>query len=122
MKLIYLTLFILLSGCGEDNSYTPTTTPTVTSTLYEQNTVAQNNEAAVLYESCQPCHGVNGEKNALGKSRIIANFTQKEIVEAIDGYKNSTRDLYGMGGLMTGQVDTLSSYETIILAGYISSL
>jgi len=120
MKLLYIiTILLLLLGCDRDNSNTSTQT---SNTKYEPNTAVQNNEAAALYESCQPCHGVNAERNALGKSRIIADFNQEEIIDAIEGYQNGTRNIYEMGGLMKGQVIDLTDYETKILANYITNL
>lgn len=59
------------------------------------------------YAKCVACHGANGEKVALGKSKIMKDMTKKEIEDSLVGYKNGT---YGgpMKGLMVGQVNTLS--------------
>jgi len=117
MKSTYILLLaLLLLGCGEDNSNPPSSTNAVVT----HNSVEQNAEAAVLYESCQPCHGQNGEKEALGHSRGIANFSKQDIIDAIDGYRNDTRDLYGFGPLMKGQAIKLTTNETKILADYIA--
>jgi cytochrome c-type protein NapB len=59
--------------------------------------------AAVNLGACKGCHGANFEKKALGKSKIVANMTKKEVSDALVGYKNGT---YGgaMKGIMKGQV------------------
>lgn len=62
------------------------------------------------YAKCVACHGANGEKAALGKSKIIKDMTKAEIVTALKGYKDGS---YGgaMKGLMKGQVATLSDAD-----------
>lgn len=116
---IALVSFVLLSGCGSNNSE-KTSSSNNTTTNKINNTYTQNAEAAILYEQCQPCHGQNAERNALGHSSIIANFEKQDILNAINGYRNGTRDIYGFGGLMEGQVDELSDYEVTILSDYIA--
>ncbi len=125
MKNVYLILvFILLSGCQADNSDRTSTGGISNSgnsiSTKTTNTHQQNSQAAVLYERYQPCHGQNAEKNALGKSKIIANSEKKDLVDAINAYKNGTRNIYGFGGLMKGQVAKLTENEIIILSDYIS--
>jgi cytochrome c len=58
------------------------------------------------YAKCAGCHGANGEKAALGKSKIIKDMTKAEFVSALKGYKDGS---YGgaMKGLMKGQVASL---------------
>lgn len=52
---------------------------------------------------CKGCHGLNFEKYALGKSKIVKDMTKAEVSKALIGYKNGT---YGgaMQGVMKGQV------------------
>ncbi|AXK48898.1 cytochrome C [Aliarcobacter trophiarum LMG 25534] len=59
------------------------------------------------YAACVACHGANGEKVALGKSKIIKDLTKAEFVAALKGYQDGT---YGgpMKGMMTGQVKGMS--------------
>jgi len=65
---------------------------------------------ADAYKACASCHGANGEKKALGKSKVIAEMSKADIVAALNGYKDGT---YGgpMKGLMKGQVAKLSAAD-----------
>jgi cytochrome c553 len=78
------------------------------------------NGGDVLYKKCAGCHGANGEKAALGKSKIIANMTEQEIVDSLQGYKDGT---YGgaMKGVMKGQVASLKDKDIEALATYITT-
>ena len=71
------------------------------------------------YKKCVGCHGVNGEKKALGKSLVIADMNSTEIVTALNGYKDGT---YGgpMKSIMKGQVAKLTQEEIEEIATYIS--
>jgi cytochrome c553 len=55
------------------------------------------------YDKCATCHGVNGEKAALGKSKVIKDMTKADFVSALKGYQDGT---YGGAskGLMAAQV------------------
>ena len=55
------------------------------------------------YAKCVACHGANGEKVALGKSKIIKDMTKEDFIASLKGYQDGT---YGgpMKGMMTGQV------------------
>ncbi|OIP54552.1 MAG: cytochrome C [Helicobacteraceae bacterium CG2_30_36_10] len=65
---------------------------------------------ADAYQKCAACHGANGEKVALGKSKIISDLSKAEIVLALKGYQGGT---YGgaMKGLMAVQVKGLSEAD-----------
>ena len=78
------------------------------------------NSGENLFNKCKGCHGVNGEKKALGKSQVIKGWEEKKILEALNGYKNGT---YGgaMKGIMKGQVMSLKDEEIKALAKYIST-
>ena len=71
------------------------------------------------YNQCAGCHGVKGEKVALGRSKIINKMTKQEIIDALNGYKNNS---YGgaMKGLMKVQVKKLTTEEIIQIAQFIS--
>ena len=73
---------------------------------------------ADAYSKCIGCHGANGEKKALGKSKIIKDMTKAEIKDSIVGYQNGT---YGraMKGLMIGQVRSLKTADIEFIANKI---
>ncbi len=74
-----------------------------------------------LYKKCAGCHGAKAQNHALGKSKIIHNFTAKQISTALHGYKNGT---YGgaMKAVMAGQAKNLSDKDISALAEYIPTL
>lgn len=78
-------------------------------------------DGATTYQKCTACHGVNAEKKALGKSKVVSAMSESEIVAALNGYKDGT---YGgaMKGLMKGQVAKLTAEEINSLAAYIVTL
>lgn len=67
------------------------------------------------YTKCAGCHGANGEKVALGKSKIIKDMSKADIIAALKGYKDGT---YGgpMKGLMKAQVMPLSDADISTIA------
>ncbi len=75
--------------------------------------------AADPYAKCVACHGANGEKVALGKSKIIKDMTKADFITAMKGYKDGT---YGgpMKGLMKGQVAALSDAQIEAIADKIA--
>jgi len=79
-------------------------------------------DTKILYtDNCAKCHGKFARKSALGKSQIIAGFSQEQIKHAIIGYKDGT---YGgsMKKVMKKQVSSLSEEEMTALSKYIYSL
>ncbi|NCO02171.1 MAG: c-type cytochrome [Epsilonproteobacteria bacterium] len=70
---------------------------------------------ADAYAKCVACHGAAGETTALGKSKVIAEFTKAEIVTALNGYKDGT---YGgaMKGLMKAQATPLTEADIQAIA------
>ncbi len=75
----------------------------------------------LLYKSCVNCHGQKAEKEALGKSQIIAGWDKQRIINAMNGYKDGS---YGgvMKNIMKGQVLTKTDSEIETLATFISNL
>lgn len=67
------------------------------------------------FAKCVACHGANGEKVALGKSKIMNTLTKAEIVSALKGYKDGT---YGgpMKSIMIPQVAGLSDADIQAIA------
>lgn len=73
---------------------------------------------ADAYTKCAGCHGANGEKAALGKSKVMSSMTKQEIIDSLKGYQAGT---YGgaMKGLMVGQVKGLSAADIDAIAAKI---
>ena len=78
------------------------------------------NSGENLFNKCKGCHGINGEKKALGKSQVIKGWDSKKTSEALHGYKNGT---YGgaMKGIMKGQVISLKDEDIKALSDYIAT-
>lgn len=78
-------------------------------------------DGSALYKKCSSCHGNNAEKAALGKSAVIAGWSEGQIVDALKGYQAGT---YGKEtkALMQGQAKSLSDEEIHALARHISKL
>lgn len=67
------------------------------------------------YAKCVACHGANGEKVAVGKSKIIKDMTKADFIAAIKGYQDGT---YGgaQKALMVGQVKGMSEADMNTIA------
>lgn len=67
-------------------------------------------DGSVAYKKCSSCHGINGEKVALGKSKILKDMTKAEIASALNGYKDGS---YGGASkaIMTAQVKDLNTND-----------
>ncbi len=78
-------------------------------------------DGAALYKKCAGCHGAKGEKQALGKSKIIGGVAAAETEKALLGYQDGS---YGgvMKGLMKGQVAGMSGDDIKALSTYIEGL
>lgn len=78
-------------------------------------------DGAALYKKCAGCHGMDGAKVALGKSKKISEMSEDELNVAMNGYKDGS---YGgpMKGLMKGQVVRLSTEQIASLSTYIANL
>lgn len=63
--------------------------------------------SADALQACYGCHGQSFEKKAMGKSKIVSDMTEADIVTALKGYADGS---YGgpMKGLMKGQIKRLS--------------
>ena len=80
------------------------------------------NSGANIYAKCAGCHGQSGEKAALGKSAMIGGQSASKTIEQLRGYRVGTLNIYGMGGVMKGQVATLSDNDITNLAAHIEQL
>jgi len=83
--------------------------------------VAEGLDGALLFKSCASCHGQKAEKEALGKSQVIAGWDKEKTIQALNGYKDGS---YGgvMKNIMKGQVATKTDAEIDALATFISNL
>lgn len=86
--------------------------------LFVTSLMAESGEA--LYKKCAACHGLNGEKKALNKSKPLLGMDKVTIVGALKGYKDGS---YGgaMKGLMKGQVAGLSESDIKKVSEYITT-
>jgi cytochrome c553 len=90
--------------------------------VYSDNYRIQNYKgmkAPEIYKTCAGCHGLTGEQKALGKSSIIQGQEINKTINQLQSYKTGTLNLYGMGGLMKGQVAGLDEENIKTLAIYI---
>ncbi len=73
---------------------------------------------AVSTAACAGCHGQHFEKVAMGKSKVVKDMSEADILVALKGYKDGT---YGgaMKGLMAGQVAKLSDADMKAMAASI---
>ncbi|MCX6062465.1 MAG: c-type cytochrome [Campylobacterales bacterium] len=76
-------------------------------------------EGADLYKKCAVCHGAQGEKAALGKSKIIKDLGVSGVITALKGYKDGT---YGgpSKAVMKGQASPLTDAQISAIASYIA--
>ncbi|WP_267524779.1 c-type cytochrome [Campylobacter sp. MG1] len=84
-------------------------------------TCAYASDGAALFKTCATCHGKQAEKSALNKSKIIADFSEEEIIKSLKGYQDDT---YGGASkaLMKPNVKKLNDDDIKALASYIVSL
>ena len=87
--------------------------------LLTMSTMIMAADGAALYSKCAGCHGTQGEKKALGKSKIINEMNKEDLIFALNGYKDGS---YGgaMKGLMKGQVAKLSDTDVEAIALHIA--
>ena len=83
--------------------------------------VGAEDAKAIYTKKCVTCHGINGEKKALGIARELNTLCKEEIETALNGYKSGT-----LGGkykkLKTGLVNSLSDKDILALSAYIQTL
>jgi len=80
------------------------------------------NEATDIFKKCAICHGVNGQKQSLGVSKVIAGWSAKKTIKALKGYKAKEINTYGFGKMMQGQATKLDDLQIKKVAKYIESL
>lgn len=74
--------------------------------------------ATPLYTKCVQCHGTNGEKVALGKSKVIKDMAKADFITAMKGYQDGS---YGgaMKAIMKPQAAGLSEADIKTIADFI---
>jgi cytochrome c553 len=84
-------------------------------------TASNELNAETLFKTCASCHGLKGEKEALGKSQVITGWDKDRVIKALNGYKDGS---YGgvMKNLMKTHVETKTPEQIEVLADYISKL
>ena len=88
----------------------------------QANETASNElNAETLFKTCASCHGLKGEKEALGKSQVITGWDKDRVIKALNGYKDGS---YGgvMKNLMKTHVETKTPEQIEVLSDYISKL
>lgn len=99
-----------------------TTKKTINEVAKEVEVATQTTDnGAALYKACAGCHGVSGEKPALGKSQVIQGWSASKVEHALNGYKDGS---YGgtMKAIMKGQSTKLSDVDIKEVSEYISKL
>lgn len=78
--------------------------------------------APSAYAKCKGCHGAEGKTVALGKSAVIAGQEKATLIASMHAYKAGTRNVSGMGGIMKGQMASVSDEDIEAIATYLSSV
>lgn len=78
--------------------------------------------ASIYAQKCQNCHGDDGKKAALNKAVPIAGWDKAKTIEALNGYKDGSRNTTGLGKIMTPKVKTLTDEEISAVSEYIATL
>ena len=74
-----------------------------------------------LYKQCASCHGINGDKMAMGSSKKIRGWSVLRLEKVLIGYKNGT---YGfcLKNYMQAEVRHLSLDDIKTLSVHINKL
>jgi len=78
--------------------------------------------APAAYAKCKGCHGADGKTVALGKSAVIAGQDKAVLIASMNAYKAGTKNVSGMGGLMKGQMASVSDADIEAIAEYLSAV
>ncbi len=99
--------------------------PKQVQTKAKEDLVVPENETVsghtIFIRQCASCHGQNGEKSALNKSKIIQGWEKQKTVMALKGYQDGS---YGssMKGIMKAQVNGFSDSKIDAVSEFIASL
>lgn len=81
-----------------------------------------NANSLELYKNCAGCHGENGEKQALGQSKIITGQESNLTIKQLTAYKNGELNMYGLGNIMQLQLNSYNDEDIKAIALYIESM
>lgn len=104
------------------SQYIPTLLTQYVESIADSEVSTTELDGETLYSKCSACHGVNGEKAALGISAVIGGAEAGIIAADLFEYRDSDLNKYGMGALMKGQVATYTDEQIESVAEYISTL
>ena len=90
--------------------------------IFSMSTLLGADGETIFTTKCKNCHGIDGKLSALGHSSAIAGWEIPKIIEALQGYKNGTRNTHGMGNFMKNEIRKYNDEEISSLALYISKL
>jgi cytochrome c553 len=75
-----------------------------------------------LYKNCAGCHGENGEKMALGQSKVITGQDRNITIKQLTAYKEGELNMYGLGNIMQLQLSTFDEEDIEVLAEHIEEM
>jgi cytochrome c553 len=126
INIILLSITLVFIGCGEvttsGKDRVVTTQNTTNNSTVNNSSANENINTQKIYDKCAGCHGKNGEKFALGKSKVIGGENKEALLYQLQEYKTGRLNQYGMGQLMKGQVVGLSHSELESVSEYVSKL
>ncbi|EAJ5693700.1 c-type cytochrome [Campylobacter fetus] len=83
-------------------------------------------DGATIFNKCKACHGQKAEKSYLNKVPVLTTVDAAERLTLMKEYKagtvNDGKGKFGMGGVMKGQMATLSEADMAAVNDYISTL
>lgn len=95
---------------------------TAAATKMAKDAMSDTSAGEAVYAKCSGCHGKDGKTKALGKSEVIAGQSAQDLEKKMAEYKAGTRDVAGMGTLMSGQLASMSDEDIEAVSAYISSM
>lgn len=83
-------------------------------------------DGATVFKKCVACHGPKAEKSYLNKVPVLTTVDPASRLADMKAYKagtvNGGKGKFGMGGVMKGQMATLSDEDMAAVNDYISTL
>ncbi|MEY3002029.1 MAG: hypothetical protein RLZZ428_404 [Pseudomonadota bacterium] len=131
-----ITATLLFTGCGEETkkAAAEATVSNVEAVQEKTDKVVEETQAKVeetiettqalmaptVFDKCKGCHGANGQQAAMGKSAIIAGQDKETLIASMKAYQAGTRNEVGFGGLMKGQLASVTDEDINAIAEYLS--